>query len=153
MSRPGRSSYLDADLFLCSGCCCLSIIVPVAATTPTRIGGTFGSRLAMRISNRSDYTLLHQCLTHLPRFMHILVRHNRVRRHPVIPAPEPLTDIQLPFTIDGTIVSTAGILLFMDTVEIKGSNISVLQRILDSNNVALKSYVVHYVLQKSFHKL
>jgi hypothetical protein len=55
-----------------------------------------------------------------------LVRHNRVRRPPVIPAPEPLTDIQLPFTIDGTIVSTAGILLFMDTVEIEGSNISVL---------------------------
>ena len=45
---------------------------------------------------------------------------------PVIPASEPLTDIQLPFTIDGTIVSTAGILLFMDTVEIEGSNISVL---------------------------
>lgn len=54
----------------------------------------------------------------------------------------------LPFTIDGAIVSTADIStptssneweLWMDTVEIKGSNIPVLRTLLDSENVKLKS--------------
>ena len=53
----------------------------------------------------------------------------------------------LPFTIDGAIVSSADATptstteweLYMDTVEIKGSNIPVLRNLLDSDNVALKS--------------
>eukprot|EP00584_Thalassiosira_punctigera_P005619 CAMPEP_0172531128 /NCGR_PEP_ID=MMETSP1067-20121228/4653_1 /TAXON_ID=265564 ORGANISM="Thalassiosira punctigera, Strain Tpunct2005C2" /NCGR_SAMPLE_ID=MMETSP1067 /ASSEMBLY_ACC=CAM_ASM_000444 /LENGTH=354 /DNA_ID=CAMNT_0013315471 /DNA_START=64 /DNA_END=1128 /DNA_ORIENTATION=- len=53
----------------------------------------------------------------------------------------------LPFTIDGAIVSTADATqtatdeweLYMDTVEIKGSNIPVLRNVLDSGNAKLKS--------------
>jgi hypothetical protein len=59
----------------------------------------------------------------------------------------------LPFTIDGAIVSSADIMpretksssstmeweLYMDTVEIKGSNIPILRNLLDSENAALKS--------------
>ena len=55
----------------------------------------------------------------------------------------------LPFTIDSAIVSTADAApssldnnaveweLYMDTVEIKGSNVSILRNLLDSENVAL----------------
>ena len=67
----------------------------------------------------------------------------------------------LPFTIDGAIVSTADVTktmynednlmmeweLFMDTVEIKGSNIPILRNILDANNVALKSRDLSKVLE------
>ena len=67
----------------------------------------------------------------------------------------------LPFTIDGAIVSTADVTktmynednlmmeweLFMDTVEIKGSNIPILGNILDANNVALKSRDLSKVLE------
>jgi hypothetical protein len=56
----------------------------------------------------------------------------------------------LPFTIDGAIVSTADVTpvseenkdewqLYMDTVEIKGSNIPLLRNLLDSDNFKLKS--------------
>ena len=61
----------------------------------------------------------------------------------------------LPLTIDGAIVSTADATpisssyweLFMDTVEIKGSNIPFLRRILDSGNVQLKSRGLSKVLE------
>jgi hypothetical protein len=69
----------------------------------------------------------------------------------------------LPFTIDGAIVSTADITktmynnqnnsmmleweLFMDTVEIKGSNIPLLRTLLDTNNVVLKSRDLSKVLE------
>ncbi|KAL7542645.1 hypothetical protein ACHAXR_011951 [Thalassiosira sp. AJA248-18] len=63
----------------------------------------------------------------------------------------------LPFTIDGAIVSTADATpkssteweLFMDTVEIKGSNIPILRRVLDSENVALKSRDLSKVLEEN----
>mmetsp|Transcript_6962 Transcript_6962/g.12467 ORF Transcript_6962/g.12467 Transcript_6962/m.12467 type:complete len:376 (+) Transcript_6962:112-1239(+) len=61
----------------------------------------------------------------------------------------------LPLTINGAIVSTADATpisssdweLFMDTVEIKGSNIPFLRRILDSGNVQLKSRGLSKVLE------
>ena len=61
----------------------------------------------------------------------------------------------LPFTIDGAIVSTADVTptssmeweLFMDTVEIKGSNIPILRNVLDSDNVSLKSRGLSKVLE------
>lgn len=61
----------------------------------------------------------------------------------------------LPFTINGAIVSTADATpisnteweLFMDTVEIKGSNIPGLRNVLDSDNVALKSRDLSKVLE------
>lgn len=39
--------------------------------------------------------------------------------------------------------------IFMDTVEIKGSNIPILRNILDSNNVALKSRNLSKVLENT----
>jgi hypothetical protein len=67
----------------------------------------------------------------------------------------------LPFTIDGAIVSSADIMpkntssssstmeweLYMDTVEIKGSNIPILRNLLDSENVALKSRDLSQLLE------
>lgn len=61
----------------------------------------------------------------------------------------------LPFTVDGAIVSTADATpisstdweLFMDTVEIKGSNIPILRNLLDSDNVSLKSRDLSKVLK------
>ena len=61
----------------------------------------------------------------------------------------------LPLTIDGSIVSTADATptsateweLFMDSVEIKGSNIPLLRNVLDSDNVALKSRDLSKVLE------
>ena len=62
----------------------------------------------------------------------------------------------LPLTIDGSIVSTADVTatsnsneleLFMDTVEIKGSNIPILRNILDRDNVALKSRSLSKILE------
>lgn len=66
----------------------------------------------------------------------------------------------LPLTINGAIVSTADATptssvfateteweLFMDTVEIKGSNIPFLRKILDSDTVALKSRDLSKVLE------
>lgn len=64
----------------------------------------------------------------------------------------------LPFKIEGAIVSTADITpvldgkaweIFMDQVEIKGSNIPLLRRILDDERVALKSRDLGSVLEKS----
>jgi len=63
----------------------------------------------------------------------------------------------LPFTIDGSIVSTADATpissneweLFMDTVEIKGSNIPFLRSVLDSGNVQLKSRGLSQVLEEN----
>ena len=63
----------------------------------------------------------------------------------------------LPFTIDGSIVSTADATpissneweLFMDTVEIKGSNIPILRSVLDSGNVQLKSRGLSQVLEEN----
>jgi len=64
----------------------------------------------------------------------------------------------LPFTIDGTIVSTADATppssnnnaaeweLYMDTVEIKGSNVPILCNLLNSENVALRSWDLSKVL-------
>ncbi|KAL7551569.1 hypothetical protein ACHAWF_018420 [Thalassiosira exigua] len=53
----------------------------------------------------------------------------------------------LPFTIDGAIVSTANVAqtapdeweVYMDAVEIKGSNVPLLRNVLDAGNVALRS--------------
>jgi len=62
----------------------------------------------------------------------------------------------LPLTIDGSIVSTADVTttsnsneleLFMDTVEIKGSNIPLLRNILDRDNVALRSRSLSKILE------
>ncbi len=67
----------------------------------------------------------------------------------------------LPFTIDGAIVSSADIMpkntssssstmeweLYMDTVEIKGSNIPILRNLFDSENVALKSRDLSQLLE------
>lgn len=61
----------------------------------------------------------------------------------------------LPLTIDGSIVSTADATptsateweLFMDTVEIKGSNIPLLRNVLDSDNVALRSRELSKMLE------
>ena len=61
----------------------------------------------------------------------------------------------LPLTIDGSIVSSADATptsateweLFMDTVEIKGSNIPILRNILDADSVALKSRGLSKVLE------
>ena len=62
----------------------------------------------------------------------------------------------LPLTIDGAIVSTADVTttpesneleLFMDTVEIKGSNVPILRNILDRDNVALKSRGLSKILE------
>jgi len=62
----------------------------------------------------------------------------------------------LPLTIDGAIVSTADVTttsnsneleLFMDTVEIKGSNIPLLRNFLDRDNVALKSRGLSKILE------
>jgi len=65
----------------------------------------------------------------------------------------------LPFTIDGAIVSTADAAppsldnnaaeweLYMDTVEIKGSNVPILRNLLDSENVALRSRDLSKVLE------
>jgi hypothetical protein len=66
----------------------------------------------------------------------------------------------LPFTIDGAIVSTADAApssssdnnaaeweLYMDTVEIKGSNVPFLRNLLDSENVALRSRDLSKVLK------
>ena len=61
----------------------------------------------------------------------------------------------LPLTIDGSIVSSADATptsateweLFMDTVEIKGSNIPILRNILDADSVALKSRSLSKVLE------
>ena len=77
----------------------------------------------------------------------------------------------LPFTIDGAIVSTADITpkrsnasassptaassatveweLYMDTVEIKGSNVPILRNLLDSENVALKSRDLSQLLKEN----
>ncbi|KAL3772718.1 hypothetical protein ACHAWU_004963 [Discostella pseudostelligera] len=63
----------------------------------------------------------------------------------------------LPFTIDGAIVSSADIMpkttmeweLYMDTVEIKGSNIPILRNLLDSENVALKSRDLSQLLEEN----
>ena len=63
----------------------------------------------------------------------------------------------LPFTIDGAIVSSADITpksasdweLYMDTVEIKGSNIPILRNLLDSDNVALKSRDLSQLLEEN----
>ena len=63
----------------------------------------------------------------------------------------------LPVTIDGAIVSTADITpisgseceLYMDTVEIKGSNVPILRSLLDSEGVALKSRDLSDVLEKN----
>ena len=62
----------------------------------------------------------------------------------------------LPLTIDGAIVSTADVTttsnsneleLFMDTVEIKGSNIPGLRNLLDRDNVALRSRELSKILE------
>ncbi len=67
----------------------------------------------------------------------------------------------LPFTIDGAIVSSADIMpretksssstmeweLYMDTVEIKGSNIPILRNLLDSETAALKSRDLSQLLE------
>jgi hypothetical protein len=69
----------------------------------------------------------------------------------------------LPLTIDGAIVSTADAAapssssssdddaaeweLYMDTVEIKGSNVPILRNLLDSENVALRSRDLSKVLE------
>lgn len=64
----------------------------------------------------------------------------------------------LPLTVDGAIVSTADATplsmenkddwkLYMDTVEIKGSNIPVLRNLLDSDNAKLKSRDLSKVLE------
>lgn len=62
----------------------------------------------------------------------------------------------LPFTIEGAIVSSADISpvndgrsweIFMDKVEIKGSNIPLLRRVLDDERVALKSRDLGKVLE------
>ena len=64
--------------------------------------------------------------------------------------------VGLPLTIDGAIVSTADVTttsnsneleLFMDTVEIKGSNIPFLRNYLDRDNVALKSRGLSKILE------
>jgi hypothetical protein len=64
----------------------------------------------------------------------------------------------LPFTIEGAIVSSADITpvndgksweIFMDQVEIKGSNIPLLRRILDDERVALKSRDLGRVLEEN----
>ena len=68
----------------------------------------------------------------------------------------------LPFTIDGTIMSTANAApaaplsldnnaveweLYMDTVEIKGSNVPILRNLLDSENAPLRSWDLSKVLE------
>jgi len=61
----------------------------------------------------------------------------------------------LPLTIDGSIVSTADATptsateweLFMDTVEIKGSNIPLLRNVLDADKIALKSRELSKMLE------
>jgi len=63
----------------------------------------------------------------------------------------------LPVTVDGAIVSTADATpissteweLFMDTVEIKGSNVPLLRNLLDSDNVSLKSRDLSRVLEEN----
>ena len=70
----------------------------------------------------------------------------------------------LPFTIDGAIVSSADIMpresisssssmmeweLYMDTVEIKGSNIPILRNLLDSKNASLKSRDLSQLLEEN----
>lgn len=63
----------------------------------------------------------------------------------------------LPFTINGAIVSTADVTpiggssweLYMDTVEIKGSNVPLLRNLLDSESVALKSRDLSRVLEEN----
>merc|ERR1712154_664139 len=63
-----------------------------------------------------------------------------------------------PVTIDGTIVSTADITsttngqsweLFMDSVQIKGSNIPLLRQVLDMDNIALQSRDLGSFLEKN----
>ena len=64
----------------------------------------------------------------------------------------------LPFTIEGAIVSSADITpvndgrsweIFMDQVEIKGSNIPLLRRVLDDERVSLKSRDLGKVLEEN----
>ncbi|KAL9188767.1 hypothetical protein ACHAXT_007145 [Thalassiosira profunda] len=63
----------------------------------------------------------------------------------------------LPFTIDGAIVSTADATqtaaneweLYMDTVEIKGSNIPLLRNVLDLENVKLSSRDLSQLLEEN----
>jgi hypothetical protein len=64
----------------------------------------------------------------------------------------------LPFTIDGAIVSTADISpvdggssweLYMDAVEIKGSNVPVLRNLLDLDSVALRSRELSRMLEEN----
>ena len=63
----------------------------------------------------------------------------------------------MPFTINGAIVSTADVTpiggssweLYMDTVEIKGSNVPLLRNLLDSESVALKSRDLSRVLEEN----
>lgn len=63
----------------------------------------------------------------------------------------------LPVTVDGAIVSTADITpitsseweLYMDTVEIKGSNVPFLRDLLDSGNIALKSRALSDLLEQN----